>query len=131
MSASRGKRFIPGIELKRPQNVGKYDAVLCGQLIMMAGPEIRLKCEKPMQIMKVIDSGLQLRSKTLQCNGWGGHPVQSNQLYVAVCHGKEHLNGQPHVVCSICIENYKVYSGLMDPNYSIVENYYEYKPKKK
>ena len=52
-------------------------------------------------------------------------------MYIAVCHGKRHIIGKPHVVCSICIENYSVYAERGDPFYAVVKDYYEYKPKKK
>lgn len=130
MSDLRVKRFIPGIELKRPCNVGRYDAILCGALCLMCGPKIRIKCKEPMKVMKVVDTGLQIRKSTLKCDGWGGHIIQSQEMFVAVCKGKRHISGKPHVVCSICIENYHVNKDHMDPNYLIRREYYEYKRKK-
>ena len=131
MAVERGYRYKRGEEQKKPRNVGTYDAVLCGQLVLMAGPTIREQCSQPMHIMRVIDSGLQIKCKTLECGAWGGHIIQSHQMFIAVCKGKQHLNGKPHVVCRVCIENYDVYRPLMEPTYCIVKDYYQYKPKKK
>ena len=130
MSVANAKIFVRGVELKRPKNVGTYDVVLCGALIAMYGPKVRIKCTKPMQIMKVIDTGLQIKKSTLQCDGWSGHIIPSQQMFVAVCRDERHLNGKPHVVCSVCIENYEVYKPFLDPNYLIHKDYYQYKPKK-
>ena len=95
----------------------------------MCGPHIRLRCREPMKIMKVIDTGLQIKKKTLQCHAWGGHIIQSQQMFVAVCKSERHISGRPHVVCDICIENHDVFATFMDPNYSICKDYYQYKQK--
>ena len=131
MSLPRANRYLPGAEEKRPTNIGTYDAVLCGQLILMAGPNIRERCMKPMTIMKVIDSGLQIRPKTLQCDAWGGHIIPTQQMYIGVCSDPQHVNGKSHVVCRVCIENYHHFGPYLTPNFSIIQDYYEYKYKKK
>ena len=131
MTVQRGYRYKKGEEQKRPRNIGTYDAILCGQLVLMAGPTIREQCGQPMEIMRVIDSGLQIKKKTLQCAAWGGHIIQSHQMFIGVCNCQQHLTGKAHVVCRVCIENYDVHGPLMNPTYSIVKDYYEYKPKKK
>ena len=131
MSAQKSVRYLPGAEEKRPRTVGTYDAVLCGQLILMCGPTIRARCNQPMKIMKVIDSGLQIRPRTLMCNAWGGHIIQTQQMYIGVCSDRQHINGQPHVVCRVCMENYHNFGRWMTPNFLIEKDYYEYKAKKK
>ena len=126
------KQYVHGTEKKRPENLYKYDAVTCQVYTAMAGPTFRQRCNKPMEIVKFIDAGLGINEKKeAQCEAWGGHEIRSPQDYIAICRNKQnHLNGKVNITCGLCIENHAVYAHWVAPNFDIVRDYYQYKPKK-
>ena len=125
--------YIPGIEQKRPRNVGQYDTVRCKKIIYRDGPEITIYCDKEMKIMKFRDSGYQLQRGYVQCHGWlDEHIIPTKEMYVAVCPNKtKHVDGQVNVVCRVCIENHPVYCDWRPPRFDIEKDVYCYKPKSK
>ena len=127
-------KWVAGAEERMPKNVGKYDVVQCEQIIMARGPTIRIPCKKNMIFKRVYESGLQFRKGQLKCNAFNGHKIQTHTMFIAICDCKDqHLDGQLNICCRVCIENYSRYANCYDdvPTYSIVKDYYQYKPMKR
>ena len=129
---SHTRTFIPGTEQKRPRNVGQYDMIRCTKVIAQVGPNLIIRCDAPMQVMKLVDSGLEIKRGQVKCNAWNGHNIQTKQMYIAFCPDKHrHNDGNINVVCCVCIENYGVWSSWRKPTFEIERDVYCYSPKKK
>ena len=126
--------FVPGAMERMPKNVGKYDVVKCKKIVMARGPTIRISCNKNMIFKRVYESGLQFKKGQLRCTAFHGHTIQTHTMFIAICGcNDQHLDGEFNVCCRICIENYSRYANCENhlPTYSIVKDYYEYKPMKR
>ena len=127
---SRRSCYIHGTEPKRPKNLRKYDMIACGAPIKNDASNKQIYCEKPMTLMRRRDTMIDIPKK-ISCTAFGGHQIWSGYMWVAICNNKhQHLNNQPHVICSTCIENYSKET-RSTPNFAIIRNAYIYKPKKR
>ena len=125
--ASR-KIYQPGVEQKRPSNVRQYDIIKCKKPIIRMGPDFALECDQPMILHRLIDTGLEIKRGDVVCNTDKAHAIPTRQMYVAVCKNKtRHLDGQIHVICDTCIENYDAAS--KNKTFEIVSNFWCYKRK--
>ena len=124
--------WIGGIEERMPKNVCKYDIVRCEEVIEARGPIIRIPCHNIMKFHRVYEAGIQFKTGTAKCNAWNGHKIQTHQMFVAICDNiQKHCNGEINICCRLCIENVKHYEyHHSQPSFSIVKDYYTYKPKK-
>ena len=127
------KHYRPGAEHKWPSNIGKYDAIICKSLVIIAGPNIRVRCEEPMPIMKFINAGLGINARRkATCDAFSYHQIEYPQMFVAVCkNSHQHVSGQEHIVCSVCIENKHLFEEDQEALFSIARDYYKYKRKKR
>ena len=64
------KIFTRGIEQKRPKNIGKYDMIKCCKPIVRIGPDQTIYCDKPMELHRVIDTGLSFKHGDVSCNAY-------------------------------------------------------------
>ena len=123
------KIYQPGVEQKRPSNVRQYDIIKCMKPIIRMGPDFVLECGQPMVIYRLMDTGLEIKRGDVVCNTRKKHPIPTRQMYVAVCKNKDrHLDGENHVICDTCIENY--HASSKNKTFEIVPNFWCYKRKK-
>ena len=117
--------YIPGTDNGPAKNIKSKDAVLCKQYIQMGPGRMRIICNQPMVMRRLIDL---CTIGHVKCNSLCGEVISPKTRYVFICANngcKGHNDGKILVICKECVEKDEISQDINKKKYSVVKRYYQ------